>query len=83
MSSDEEVKQLLIEIRDNQRLALEKQDEHIALAREQLQRANTQVDQSIALQKAAMERFAKLSRVVLPAIILCIVLIVYLVVRYF
>ena len=78
----DEVLSLLTEIRDNQRTSLQRQQEHLALAREQMERSKAQVDESIALQRQAMERFKRISRIALPAIILCIALILYLLLRF-
>ena len=83
MSENEEIVRLLTEIRDDQRRSLERQEEHLAIAREQIDRSRAQVAESIGLQRQAMDRFKKISRVALPAITLCVVLILYLVVRYF
>ena len=83
MDSSDEIKQLLTEIRDNQRLALEQQKAQLDLAREQLARTRSQVSESIDLHKQAMQRFKSLSLVVLPVVFLCVVLIAYLIVRYF
>jgi len=41
------------------------------------------VQQSIELQKAAINRVKQVSRVALPGIALCVVLIIYLLVKYF
>ena len=83
MDTDKEIKQLLTEIRDNQKLALKRQEEHLELTRIQVDRAGSQVKESIALQKEAMDRFKRVGRVVFPLILLCIGLIIYLIVRYF
>lgn len=83
MDADEDIKQLLTEIRDNQKLALKRQEEHLELTRTQVDRAGSQVNQSIALQKEAMDRFKRVGRIIFPLILLCIGLIVYLIVRYF
>ena len=83
MDSNEEIKQLLTEIRDNQKLALKRQEEHLELTRIQVDRAGSQVKESIALQKEAMDRFKRVGRIVFPLILLCIGLIVYLILRYF
>ena len=83
MDSSDEIKQLLTEIRDNQKLALEQQKAQLDLAREQLARTRSQVSESIDLQKQAMQRFKSLSLVILPVVFLCIALIAYLIVRYF
>ncbi len=83
MSDKDEIRDLLIEIRDNQRLSLQKQEEHLAVAREQIDRARRQVQDSIELQRQAIDRVKKVSRIAIPGIILCVVLIAYLVIRYF
>ena len=83
VDSSDEIKQLLTEIRDNQRLALEQQKAQLDLACEQLARTRSQVSESIDLQKQAMQRFKSLSLVVLPVVFSCVVLIAYLIVRYF
>ena len=83
MDSSDEIKQLLTEIRDNQKLALEQQKAQLDLAREQLARTRSQVSESIDLQKQAMQRFKSLSLVILPVVFLCIALIAYLIVTYF
>jgi hypothetical protein len=83
MSDSPEIRDLLIEIRDNQRLSLQRQEEHLAIAREQIERSRNQIDQSLALQRQAIERVKRVSRIAIPGIVLCIALIVYLLVRYF
>lgn len=82
MSADDDIKQLLIEIRDNQRLGLQRQEEQLAIAREQLERARSQVAESIELQKQAVDRFKTVSRIAIPGIVLCVALIIYLIARY-
>jgi hypothetical protein len=83
MNAEVEIKQLLTEIRDNQRRALQLQQEQLDLARQQLERARSQVAESIALQKQAMARFKTVSRIAIPGVVACIVLIAYLVITYF
>ena len=82
MGHDDELKQLLVEIRDNQRLSLQKQEEHLEVARQQIERARTQFVESIDLQKAAVERAKSVARIAIPGVLVCIALIVYLIVRY-
>lgn len=83
MSNEDEIRQILTEIRDNQRASLQRQEEHLEIAREQLDRAKSQIGESINLQREAIARARMLSRIALPAVLLCIALIVYLIVRYF
>ncbi len=83
MSDHPEIISLLKEIRDNQLSALQRQGEHLELARQQLERSGSQVQQSIELQKAAVNRVKQVSRIAIPGIALCMALIVYLLIRYF
>ncbi|HET7766503.1 MAG TPA: hypothetical protein VFK92_15575 [Burkholderiales bacterium] len=82
MSDGEDIRELLKEIRDNQRVSLQRQEEHLAIAREQIERSRGQVQESIELQRQAIDRVRKISRIAVPGIVLCIVLIIYLMVRY-
>ena len=83
MSELEDIRQLLVEIRDNQLRSIVKQDEHIALAQQHLERAKTQVEESIGLQREAIAKQRNITRIAVPGILACILAIVYLVVRYF
>ena len=83
MSELEDIKSLLIEIRDNQQLSIGKQDEHIALAQQHLERTKSQIEESIGLQREAIAKQRSVTRIAIPAILLCILAIIYLVVRYF
>ena len=83
LNHKEEIRNLLIEIRDNQRAALGQQKEHLEIAKEQMDRSRGQVQESIELQRQAMDKVRKVSRLAIPGIVICIVLITYLVIRYF
>lgn len=83
MNREDEIKDLLIEIRDNQKLSLQRQEEHLEIARQQVERANKQVTESIELQKIAITKAKQIARIAIPGIIICIALIVYLVAVYF
>ena len=82
MSEREDIVALVKEIRDNQRLALARQEEHLEVARQQLERSRSQVEESIQLQRAAVARVKGITRVALPGIALCVALILYLMIRY-
>jgi hypothetical protein len=82
MSEREEIRDLLIEIRDNQRLSLSRQEEQLEIARKQIERSSSQVRESIELQRLAVEKAKQVSRIAIPGILICIVLIVYLLARY-
>lgn len=83
MSDSDEIRKLLVEIRDNQRLSLQRQEEHLEIARRQIERSTSQVQESIELQRVAIDRVKKVSRVAIPGILLCVALIAYLLIRYF
>ncbi len=80
--SNSQVLALLTEIRDQQKVALDRQKEHLELARDQVERSRNQVDESIGLQRHAMDRIKQISIIVIPLILLCVGLIVYLVLRF-
>ena len=83
MSIEDEVKELLIEIRDNQRESIKKQDEHLEIAKKLFERSNTQITESIDLQRQAVDKAKVIFRVALPGVIVCLVLILYLIIKYF
>jgi hypothetical protein len=78
-----EIVALLKEIRDAQLKALTNQEQHIELVHEQLQRSKTSIEESINLQRIALDKQKSVTRIALPGVILCIVLIAYLVIKYF
>lgn len=82
VDTETEILELLREIRDNQKLALERQAAQLETAREQLDRSRNQVEESIVLQRQAVDRFKRVTRIAVPGIALCIAMIVYLLVRY-
>ncbi|MFW1678200.1 hypothetical protein ACFVYJ_10515 [Pontibacter sp. JAM-7] len=83
MTNDDAVISLLTEIRDNQRQSLQRQEEHLAIAKEQVERTRIQMETSIRLQQQAVSRFQKVSRIAVPGIIVCVLMILYLLLRYF
>ena len=75
--------ELLREIRDRQREALEILKAQRAMLEEQLKRSKESVEESIGLQKLALRRARSVSWIALPGIAACIAAIAYLVIRYF
>jgi hypothetical protein len=82
MSETDELRELLVEIRDNQREALARQSEHIEIAKRQLEHAQARIQESMGLQREALARQRTITRVALPLIGLCIAAIAYLILRY-
>lgn len=75
--------EILREIRDRQREAVELLKAQRALVEEQLARSRAAVEESIGLQKTALQRQRHISMIAIPGILACIAAIAYLVVRYF
>jgi len=80
--NDDRIASLLGEIRDNQRLALEHQRAQLQIAQTHLEQAKTQIAESLQLQREAVSRTRIVTRVGLPAILLCIAAIVYIILPY-
>ena len=83
MSDLDDIRSVLGEICDNQKRSIEMQAEHLAIAQAQLERAKTQVAESLTLQREAVQKQKMLMRIVMPIIVFCIILIVYLILKYF
>jgi hypothetical protein len=75
--------EILREIRDRQREAVDLLKAQRALVEEQLARSRASVEESIGLQKTALQRQRQVTMVAVPGIIACILAIAYLVFRYF
>lgn len=73
----------LREIRDGQREMLALLAAQHARAEEQVQKSRDSVAESVALQKLALQRQRTVTWLALPAILMCIAAIAYLVMRYF
>jgi hypothetical protein len=82
MSRDDEIVQLLTDLRDGQREALACQREQLELARAEAERMRRIAAESVALQRNAIDRAKGIGRIVLPLIVLLIGLVVWLIVKY-
>ncbi|HLY95850.1 MAG: hypothetical protein ACM3W8_02810 [Sideroxydans sp.] len=80
--SQQQILETLREIRDGQREMLALMNAQKALAEEQLQKSQQRVEESLGLQRLALQRQKSVTRLAIPAILACIAAIVYLVVRY-
>jgi hypothetical protein len=74
---------VLREIRDSQREILAQLAAQRALAEEQLARSRDKVEESIGLQKLALQRQRAITLIAVPGILACLAAIGYLVLRYF
>lgn len=82
MNQDDDVRSLLHRIDENQRAALEIQREHLALAKAQLERSNQSIEESLALQRSAVSRQSRLTRLLLPVVGVLLALLVYVLIRW-
>ena len=82
MEHHDQILEALKRIEANQLKALQAQEQHLALAKVQIERSEQRVNESVALQKLAVARQATVTRIALPLIILLIVLLAYLLVRW-
>lgn len=78
-----EVLSTLREIRDGQRELLDHIKAQRALAEEQLRHSRERVEESMGLQREALRRQRTITVVALPALLVCIAAIAWLVLRYF
>lgn len=82
MAADAELMDLLRRIEANQLKALDAQQETMALARAQAERADQAVKDARAMQAAALDRGRKLVRMVFPVILLLIALVLWIAFRW-
>jgi hypothetical protein len=75
--------QVLRDIRDGQQKMIELMLAQQALAEVQVKRSRESIEESVGLQRLALQRQRTISLVAVPAIMICIAAIGYLVLRYF
>lgn len=80
--SDPELIDLLQSIHQTQQTALARQEEHLALFQAHLEETRQRIDESVELQRLAVDRQKQITRLALPLIAACVALIGYLVVAY-
>lgn len=82
MNENERIIELLGRIEENQRKALEAQQQHLKVAQAQLDRSNKTIQESIELQRTAVTRQAQIARFVIPLILVLLVLLGYLLLKW-
>lgn len=85
MSQDNEqpILETLREIRDGQREIIALIAKQQALAEEQVKKSRATIEESVTLQRLALQRQRTVSLIAVPGIAVCIAAIAYLVLRYF
>jgi hypothetical protein len=74
--------ELLRRIEANQERALQAQEAHLTLAREQLAQSSQRVGESLELQRVAIARQAQVRNIVLPLIFVLLGLLVYVLAKW-
>jgi hypothetical protein len=81
--TERQILEVLREIREGQREALRVIDQHRTLVEEQIKFSRSTAQESVGLQRVAVQRQRLITLIAVPAIGACIAAIAYLVVRYF
>ena len=82
MESHDRIIEMLERIEQNQAKALKAQEEHLALARAQLERSNKSISESIDLQRLSVARQGQVRYIALPLILVLMALLVYLLLKW-
>ena len=81
-ATEPEILAVLREMRDGQREALRIMQEQRVLVEEQIKLSRGTVQESVGLQRLAVQRQRTVTLIAVPAIVACIAAIFYLVLRY-
>jgi hypothetical protein len=73
---------LLRRIEANQRQGLDAQRDQLAFARAQMERTERMASESLAVQKAAVERAKRIGAIALPLVVVLLALLAWLLIRY-
>lgn len=82
-SQHDDILAILREIRDDQRELLTQIKAQRALAEQQMAQSKQRIDESVGLQRETLRRQRTITVVALPALLLCIAAIAWLLLRYF
>lgn len=81
-SEQQQILELLTEIRDGQRQIVDLMIKQQQIAEEQILKSRATVDESVNLQRLALQRQRTITLIAVPGILACIAAIAYLVLRY-
>ena len=82
MSDNDRILDVLTRIEENQRKALEAQQQHLQIAQAQLDRSNKTIQESVELQRAAVARQVQIIRFVIPLTAVLLILLGYLLIKW-
>ena len=80
--NDERALALLTRIEENQRKAMEIAQQHLALTQAQLDRSSKSIQESLQLQRVAVQRQSLLTKFVLPVVVALILLLAWLLFKW-
>jgi hypothetical protein len=81
--TEQQILEVLREIREGQREALSVMEKQRALVEAQINVSRDRVEESVGLQRLALKRQRTVTLIAVPGILACIAAIAYLVLRYF
>ena len=81
--TDQQILEVLRDIREGQREALKAMEQQRALVQGQIEMSRQNLSESVAMQRLALSRQRTITWIAVPGILACIAAIVYLVARYF
>ena len=81
--TEQQTLEILREIRNGQLEALNIMEAHRALVEEQVKVSRKAIEESVGLQRLALQRQRAVMFIAVPGILACIAAIAYLVIRYF
>ena len=82
MNDNDQIVSLLTRIEENQRKALEVQQQQLGIAQAQLERSNRTIQESLELQRVAVSRQSQALKFILPIVVLLMALLAYLLVKW-
>ena len=80
--NSQEIAELLTEIRDHLREGSKRQAEILDFLRAQAERSKATIDHSVSLQELAIRRQRSLQVVVVPIVVICIGVLMWLIFKY-
>ena len=81
--TDQQILEVLRDIREGQREALKAMEQQRVLVQGQIEMSRQNISESVALQRLALNRQRVITWIAVPGILACIAAIGYLVARYF
>ena len=82
MAEYDEAVSILRNMEQNQLKTLEMQAEHLAIVKAQLERTEARLQESISIQKATVTRYARITNVLVPIVLVALLVVFYMLFKY-